>query len=71
MSAEAKAQPPASRQGLAGVCRRPGNRQRLLSLLMPVQRAAEESRPWLKKMVDAGEIFHPLRWTPQQAIPAP
>jgi superfamily II DNA or RNA helicase len=43
------------------------NRERLLSLLMPVQRAAEHC-PWLKKMVDAGEIFHPLRWKPQQAM---
>jgi hypothetical protein len=43
------------------------NRERLLSLLLPVQRAAE-SHPWLKQMVDSGEIFHPLRWTPQQAL---
>src|SRR5262252_1375323 len=43
------------------------NRERLLSLLMPVQRAAEHCA-WLKAMVDAGEIFHPLRWTPQQAV---
>jgi non-specific serine/threonine protein kinase len=43
------------------------NRERLLSLLMPVQRAAENSS-WLKAMVDAGEIFHPLRWSPQQAV---
>jgi len=43
------------------------NRDRLLSLLMPVQRAAEHC-PWLKAMVDAGEIFHPLRFTPQQAL---
>ena len=43
------------------------NRERLLSLLMPVQRAAEHC-PWLKAMVDAGEIFHPLRWSPQQAL---
>ena len=42
------------------------NRERLLSLLMPVQRAAEYC-PWLKVMVDAGEVFHPLRWSPQQA----
>ena len=34
---------------------------------MPVQRAAEHC-PWLKAMVDAGEIFHPLRWSPQQAL---
>jgi non-specific serine/threonine protein kinase len=43
------------------------NRDRLLSLLMPVQRAADQC-PWLKAMVDGGEIFHPLRWTPQQAL---
>ena len=43
------------------------NRDRLLSLLLPVQRAAE-SCSWLKAMVDAGEIFHPLRWVPTQAM---
>src|SRR5450631_4320132 len=43
------------------------NRERLLSLLMPVQRAAEQCG-WLKQMVDAGEIFHPLRWRPDQAL---
>jgi non-specific serine/threonine protein kinase len=43
------------------------NRARLLSLLMPVQRAAEQCG-WLKTMVDASEIFHPLRWSPQQAL---
>ena len=43
------------------------NRERLLSLLLPVQRAAERCT-WLKRMVDAGEIFHPLRWTPQEAF---
>jgi non-specific serine/threonine protein kinase len=43
------------------------NRERLLSLLMPVQRAAERCL-WLKTMVDAGDIFHPLRWSPQQAL---
>jgi superfamily II DNA or RNA helicase len=43
------------------------NRERLLSLLMPVQRAAERCG-WLKTMVDAGEIYHPLRWSPQQAV---
>ena len=44
----------------------PANRDRLLSLLLPVQRAAE-SCTWLKAMVEAGEIFHPLRWTPGEA----
>ena len=43
------------------------NKGRLLSLLLPVQRAAEGCT-WLKAMVDAGEIFHPLRWTPQEAL---
>ncbi len=37
------------------------NRDKLLTLLAPVQRAAETCG-WLKAMVDAGEIFHPLRW---------
>ena len=41
--------------------------QELLSLLLPVQRAAQQCA-WLKAMVDNGEIFHPLRWTPQDAF---
>jgi non-specific serine/threonine protein kinase len=40
---------------------------RLLSLLLPVQRAAEHC-DWLKRMVEAGEIFHPLRWSPGEAF---
>ncbi|MCC6663022.1 MAG: DEAD/DEAH box helicase [Polyangiaceae bacterium] len=43
------------------------NKARLLSLLVPVQRAAERC-PWLRQMVDASEIFHPLRWTPDEAL---
>ena len=43
------------------------NKDKLLSLLLPVQRAAELC-PWLRSMVDAGEIFHPLRWTPRDAF---
>jgi SNF2-related domain/SNF2 Helicase protein/Helicase conserved C-terminal domain len=43
------------------------NKGRLLSLLVPVQRASERCG-WLKAMVDTGEIFHPLRWTPQEAF---
>jgi non-specific serine/threonine protein kinase len=43
------------------------NASRLLSLLLPVQRAAAGC-PWLKAMVDAGEIYHPLRWTPAEAF---
>ena len=41
------------------------NRDKLLSLL-PVQRVAEHCG-WLKAMVDAGEIFHPLRWSSGEA----
>ncbi len=66
LSAEAKAQHlPLGKalQEYAGA----RNRERLLSLLMPVQRAAEHC-PWLKIMVDAREVFHPLRWTPLQAL---
>ena len=42
------------------------NQARLLSLLVPVQRAAEHCA-WLRAMVDAGEIFHPLRWSAAEA----
>ncbi|HEX4209399.1 MAG TPA: SNF2 helicase-associated domain-containing protein, partial [Candidatus Binataceae bacterium] len=43
------------------------NKPSLLKLLLPVQRATETCS-WLKAMVDSGEIFHPLRWKPQDAI---
>jgi len=43
------------------------NKPRLLSLLLPVQRASEQC-DWLKAMVDGGEIYHPLRWTPSEAL---
>lgn len=42
------------------------NRERLLSLLLPVQKATGDCG-WLKSMVDSGEIYHPLRWTPAEA----
>lgn len=42
------------------------NRDGLLALLMPVQRASEQS-PWLKSLVDSGAIFHPTAWTPGDA----
>lgn len=66
LSAHAKAQHVPLGQALreyAGTA----NKRRLLSLLLPVQRAAE-SCSWLKAMIDAGEIFHPLRWTPADAV---
>jgi superfamily II DNA or RNA helicase len=42
------------------------SQSRLLSLLMPVQRAAE-CCDWVQSMVESGEIYHPLRWTPADA----
>jgi non-specific serine/threonine protein kinase len=66
LSAEAKAQHvPLGKalQEYAGA----KNRERLLSLLLPIQRAAQDCG-WLKSMIDAREIFHPLRWSPQQAL---
>ena len=41
-----------------------GAKSELLRLLEPVSRASE-SCAWLKAIVDTGEIFHPLRWTPR------
>jgi non-specific serine/threonine protein kinase len=66
LSAQAKAQHLPLGQALreyAGAA----NKDRLLSLLLPVQRASQNC-PWLKVMVDQGEIFHPLRWTPNEAM---
>jgi non-specific serine/threonine protein kinase len=39
---------------------------RLLSLLKPVQAGAEQCG-WLREMVEAEEIYHPLRWTAADA----
>ena len=44
-----------------------GDKAKLLQLLDPVSRASETCS-WLKAIVDAGEIFHPLRWTPREAL---
>ena len=65
LSAQAKAQHVPLGQALreyAGAA----NRDKLLSLLVPVQRAAEYCA-WLKPMIDTGDIFHPLRWGPTEA----
>ena len=43
------------------------NKAQLLSLLMPVQRAAEQCA-WLRKLLDSGEIYHPLRWLPGEVV---
>jgi non-specific serine/threonine protein kinase len=42
------------------------DRDRLLALLLPVQRAADEST-LVREMVQRGDIYHPLRWTPREA----
>ena len=39
----------------------------LLSLLTPVQRAAADCA-WIAEMVEAGEIYHPLRWEVDDAL---
>ena len=66
LSAQAKAQHLPLGQALREYAGE-ANKDRLLSLLLPVQRASETT-PWLKTMVEAGEIYHPLRWTPQEAL---
>ena len=43
-----------------------GDRAALLSLLAPVDRAAAAS-PLLKDLVDTGDVFQPLAWTPGEA----
>jgi non-specific serine/threonine protein kinase len=42
------------------------DREALRSLLVPVQRASEKS-PFVKALVDSGEVFRPLAWTSAQA----
>jgi non-specific serine/threonine protein kinase len=42
------------------------NRAALLSLLQPIHRAAERIS-WVKEMVEAGDIYSPLAWTPSDA----
>ena len=42
------------------------NRQKLLALLSPLSRAAEQSE-LIRELVDSGDIYHPLSWTPKEA----
>jgi superfamily II DNA or RNA helicase len=42
------------------------NRGKLLALLAPLSRAAEQSA-FIRELVDAGDIYHPLSWTPKEA----
>ena len=66
LSAHGKAQHLPLSQALAEFS---GGRKKaqLLSLLMPVQKAAE-SCEWLDAMIHAGEIYHPLRWQAFEAV---
>ena len=65
LSAHGKAQHQPLSQALAEFSGARSKAQ-LLSLLLPVQRAAEHC-DWLRDMLDTGEIYHPLRWTPLDA----
>src|SRR5207237_317956 len=40
------------------------NRQGLLALLVPIDRAAERSA-LVKELVDCGDVYHALKWSPQ------
>ncbi len=42
------------------------NRKKLLALLAPLSRAAEKSER-IAEMIDSGDIYHPLSWTPAAA----
>src|SRR6187549_3690019 len=38
----------------------------MLALLLPVSKAAESS-DLIRRLVDSGEIYHPLAWSPREA----
>ena len=42
------------------------NRKKLLALLSPLARAAEQSE-FIRELVDSGDVYHPLSWTPEEA----
>jgi len=42
------------------------NRQALINLLSPVYRASERI-DFVKELVDSGDVFHPLAWSPTEA----
>jgi len=44
-----------------------GDRQTLLHLLVPLQRAADQSE-WLAELIDSGAVYEPLAWTPDEAL---
>ncbi len=42
------------------------DKDRLLALLVPLKRASEHA-PFLRELVDSGQVFRPLAWTPRDA----
>jgi len=42
------------------------NRAAMLTLLLPISKAAESSE-LIRRLVDSGEIYHPLAWSPREA----
>lgn len=42
-------------------------KEQLLNLLLPVQRASEQC-VWVAQMLTDGDIYHPLKWTPADAF---
>ena len=42
------------------------NRKKLLTLLAPLSRAADKSE-FIRELVNSGDIYHPLSWTPKEA----
>ncbi len=44
-----------------------GNKPALLKLLTPLHRAAQAS-PLLAELIETGDVFHPLAWTPEEAF---
>lgn len=65
LSAHGKAQHQPLSQALAEFSGA-SNKTQLLSLLVPVQRASQQC-DWVREMLDCGDIYHPLRWTPDEA----
>ncbi|MGH8318470.1 MAG: DEAD/DEAH box helicase [Steroidobacteraceae bacterium] len=42
------------------------HRKRLVGLLTPI-RDASERLPWVRELIESGDVYHPLAWTPAQA----
>ena len=42
------------------------HRKRLVALLTPI-RDASESLPWVRELIEGGDIYHSLAWTPAEA----